>query len=59
MQAARWFAHLTSRKLSSTMAEPLVPLPTVEKLSNRVIRILGGNPSKVSASLCLRDTGAD
>ncbi|KAF2685885.1 Metallo-hydrolase/oxidoreductase [Lentithecium fluviatile CBS 122367] len=28
------------------MAEPLVPLPTVEKLSHRVIRVLGGNPSK-------------
>jgi ribonuclease/clavin/mitogillin len=30
------------------MAEKLVPLPTVEKLSSRVIRVLGGNPSKVS-----------
>jgi hypothetical protein len=26
----------------------LVPLPKVEKLSSRVIRILGGNPGKVS-----------
>ena len=32
----------------STMTETLVPLPAVEKLSSRVIRVLGGNPSKVS-----------
>lgn len=28
------------------MTEPLVPLPVIEKLSSRVIRILAGNPSK-------------
>jgi ribonuclease/clavin/mitogillin len=33
------------------MTEHLVPLPTVEKISDRIIRILGGNPGKVSANL--------
>jgi hypothetical protein len=47
---ARWFAHFTSRRLFSKMSDPLIPLPTVEKLSDRVIRVLGGNPSQVSSS---------
>jgi hypothetical protein len=33
--------------LYSNMSEPLVLLSAVEKLSDRVIRVLGGNPSKV------------
>jgi hypothetical protein len=42
------FATLTSRRLNSSMAEPLKSLPEIEKLSDQVIRVLGGNPSKVS-----------
>lgn len=45
-------AHFTFHKRYSTMAEPLVPLPAVDKLSSRVIRVLGGNPGKVSSSAC-------
>jgi len=39
----------TSRRLYAKMVEALVPLPEIDKLSDRVIRVLGGNPSKVSA----------
>ena len=35
------------------MTEPLVPLPAVEKLSSRVIRVLGGNPGKVYILACV------
>lgn len=43
-----YLVQCTTRRLYSNMSEPLVPLPDVEQLSERVIRILGGNPSKVS-----------
>lgn len=33
------------------MATQLLQLPEVTRLSSRVIRILGGNPGKVSASI--------
>ncbi|KAH7393941.1 beta-lactamase-like protein [Phaeosphaeria sp. MPI-PUGE-AT-0046c] len=46
MRMLRWVVRSTNCKLYSTMSEPLVPLPAVEKLSSRVIRVLGGNPSK-------------
>ncbi|CAE7209391.1 hypothetical protein P3342_011875 [Pyrenophora teres f. teres] len=36
----------TSRRLYATMVEALVPLPEIEKLSDGVMRVLGGNPSK-------------
>jgi hypothetical protein len=51
MYVLRWLAHSTSPRLYSTMTEHLVPLPTVEKISDRIIRVLGGNPGKVSANL--------
>ena len=47
----RYLVRLTNNRPYSKMSEPLVPLPDVEKLSERVIRVLGGNPSKVSSVL--------
>jgi hypothetical protein len=37
------------------MTESLVSLPKVEQVSDRVIRVLGGNPSKVSVVI-IEDT---
>ena len=47
---AEWPLHncFLQRKHLSTMAVTLVPLPEIERLSSQVIRILGGNPGKVS-----------
>ena len=46
-----------SHRLYSKMVDALESLPEVEKLSDRVIRVLGGNPSKVSAVVArARDT---
>jgi hypothetical protein len=51
MYVSRWLAHSATRRLYSKMTEHLVPLPTVEKISSRIIRVLGGNPGKVSVAI--------
>lgn len=47
---AEWPLHncFLQRKHLSIMAATLIPLPEIERLSSQVIRILGGNPGKVS-----------
>jgi hypothetical protein len=47
----RLLPNFASGRYFSKMAEFLVSLPDIEKVSDRVIRVLGGNPSKVSAYL--------
>ena len=41
--------NFTMPSILRTMATQLVQLPEVERLSSSVIRILGGNPGKVSS----------
>jgi len=52
------FAICVTRLYHTRMATKLVPLPDVEKISPSVIRILGGNPGKVSIEMnkrCIRN----
>lgn len=48
LQNAKAFIAQKSSKAVTTMATQLIQLPEVEKLSPLVIRILGGNPGKVT-----------